>query len=51
MTFDNRLTAAARLAFRSAIPLGSVAPRPPRRLAPHRRYLPVQEGRVDWVAR
>ena len=41
MTFDNRLTAAARLALRSALPLAAVEPRPSGRLAPHRRYLPV----------
>ncbi len=46
LTFDNRLTAAARLALRSAIPLASVVPRPSAspRLAPHRRYFPVSKG-------
>ena len=47
MTFDNRLTAAAWLALRAALPLGSVAPRPAGRLAPHRRYFPVPD-RPRW---
>ena len=47
LTFDNRLAAVARLALRSAIPLVADAPRPTGRLAPHRRYFPV-EDRPRW---
>ncbi len=62
MTFDNRLTAAARFAFRSAIPVGSVIPRlrsasataealpAPRQLAPHRQFLPTDRPTSGWRA-
>ena len=56
MTFDNRLTAAARLALRSAITVGSVAPapRPPalpsRQVAPHRRFVPTSRPSGGWRA-
>ena len=48
MTFDNRLTAAARLALRSATSPATVVAHPAPRLAPHRRYFPVPSGRSRW---
>ena len=55
MTFDNRLLGVARLALRSATPVGAVVPAAttgstttPRTHAPHRRFLPIPRPPLGW---